>query len=126
MPLVIILHIMTLFSGKKRKCNFVSQRLSLRNNEDNTTDSLPYSPAPLACTTLSGMRSRSKWAISSINWMSCSRMGPRGPTVRELSLSDSGHPWPVVSTSSFCNTRPSIIRVHLTHFLGVYLYTIPG
>lgn len=71
--------------------------LHVLNNE--VLISVRHSPAPLAWTTLSGIRSRSKCAISSRSCMSCNRMGPRGPTVKELSLSDSGQPWPVVRRS---------------------------
>ena len=49
-------------------------------------------PAPLACTTLSGILSRSKCAISSMNVKSWSSTGPRGPIVRVEVLLSTG--WP--------------------------------
>ena len=61
------------------------------------TSKYPNAPAPLAWTTLSGILSRSKWAISSMNVMSCSKIGPRGPAVRVLSLSSTGAPPLVVN-----------------------------
>ena len=59
----------------------------------------PNAPPPLAWTTLSGIRSRSKWLISSKNWTSCSRIGPLGPTVMVLVLVSTGTPYPVVRAS---------------------------
>lgn len=61
-----------------------------------------FSPAPLACTTLSGILSRSKWAISSVKTTSWTSKGPLGPAVCRLSLSPTGWPAPVVSVSAFC------------------------
>ena len=49
-------------------------------------------PAPLACTTLSGIRSLSKRAINSRNTTSCISMGPLGPTVRLEVASGTGTP----------------------------------
>lgn len=61
-----------------------------------------FSPAPLACTTLSGILSRSKWAISSVKTTSWTSSGPLGPAVCRFSLSPTGWPAPVVSVSAFC------------------------
>lgn len=58
-------------------------------------------PAPLACTTLSGILSRSKCAISSVKTTSCTTRGPRGPTVMTFNLSATGIPAPVVKASGF-------------------------
>ena len=49
-------------------------------------------PAPLACTTLSGIRSLSKFAITSRNITSCTSMGPLEPTVRLDVTSGTGTP----------------------------------
>lgn len=63
------------------------------------------SPAPLACTTLSGILSRSKWAISSVKTTSWTSRGPRGPAVMRFNLSPTGLPAPVVRTSGFYKVR---------------------
>ncbi len=47
------------------------------------TSKWPKAPEPFACTTRSGMRSRSKAAISSSSTVSCNSIGPRGPAVSE-------------------------------------------
>ena len=65
------------------------------------TSKYPNAPPPLACTTLSGILSLSKWLISSRNWTSCSRTGPLGPTVMVDVFVSTGHPDPVVRTSGF-------------------------
>ncbi len=68
-----------------------------------------HAPAPLACTTRSGMRSRSKWASLSISATSESTMGPRGPAVMLSRLLSTGAPQPVVSVSRFriaCKAHP--------------------
>ena len=51
-----------------------------------------FPPAPLACTTLSGIRSLSKCAKFSTNITSCRSMGPLGPTVRLDVRSGTGAP----------------------------------
>lgn len=56
---------------------------------------LNNSPAPLAWTTLSGIRSLSKCASSSRNVISCSSMGPLGPTVKLAKRLSTGAPCPV-------------------------------
>lgn len=58
-------------------------------------------PPPLACTTLSGILSLLKWAISSVKTKSWMRTGPRGPTVNVAVLVPTGAPVPVVNTSGF-------------------------
>jgi hypothetical protein len=55
---------------------------------------LNNSPAPLAWTTLSGIRSLSKCASSSRNTTSCSSMGPRVPTVKLAPRLSTGAPCP--------------------------------
>ena len=60
---------------------------------------VPWAPAPRACTTRSGMRSWSKCMIFSRRWKSSSRVGPRSPTRRLLSVSSTGTPVAVVSVS---------------------------
>lgn len=65
------------------------------------TNTIIYVPAPLACTTLSGILSRLKWAISSVKTKSCNRTGPLGPTVIVAVLVPTGAPVPVVKTSGF-------------------------
>ena len=60
------------------------------------TSNSPYAPAPLACTTRSGIRSRSKWARRSIKWKSCRRRGPFCPTLWLDSGSLMGQPFEVV------------------------------
>lgn len=53
-------------------------------------------PAPLAWTTLSGIRSLSKRAMDSMKLISCNKIGPFGPAVStELTLS-TGAPNPLV------------------------------
>jgi len=51
-----------------------------------------YPPAPLACTTLSGIRSLSKRAMLSTNITSCRSMGPLEPAVRLDVMSSTGAP----------------------------------
>lgn len=51
-----------------------------------------HSPAPLACTTLSGIRSLPKCAIVSRNITSWRSMGPLGPAVRLDVMSAIGTP----------------------------------
>lgn len=58
-----------------------------------------HSPAPLACTTLSGILSLSKWAISSVKITSWTSRGPLGPAVCRFNLSPMGWPPPVVKVS---------------------------
>lgn len=45
------------------------------------TVNLPWAPAPLAWTTLSGIHSLSKFAILSIKWVSYNKTGPYSPAV---------------------------------------------
>lgn len=71
------------------------------NKTETGTDPL-HPPAPLAWTTLSGIRSRSKWAISSVKTTSWTSRGPLGPAVCRFSLSPMGWPPPVVSVSVRC------------------------
>lgn len=64
----------------------------------------PRAATPRACTTRSGMRSRSKLASFSTKWKSVNRTGPRSLTVNELSVSPTGAPllvvgWAVSNTS---------------------------
>ena len=56
------------------------------------TVNVPKAPEPLACMRRSGITSRSKWASFSINQMSCSSAGPRGPAVWMFWLSTTGAP----------------------------------
>ena len=49
-------------------------------------------PAPLACATLSGIRSLAKLAKFSTSITSCRSMGPLGPTVRLDVSSGTGAP----------------------------------
>src|ERR1700739_949951 len=56
------------------------------------TVKVPYAPQPFACMRRSGITSRSNCAIFSINQMSCSSAGPRGPAVMMLVLSGTGAP----------------------------------
>lgn len=71
-----------------------------------------HSPAPFACTTLSGIRSRSKWAISSVKTTSWTSRGPLGPAVCRFSLSPMGCPPPVVSVSGlYCRENPCKICI---------------
>ncbi len=51
-----------------------------------------YLPAPFAWTTLSGILSLWKCAISSWNVKSCRRIGPRGPAVKLAVVLSIGHP----------------------------------
>lgn len=60
-------------------------------------------PAPLAWTTLSGILSLSKCAISSLNTKSWTRTGPRGPAVIVAVFSPIGAPVPVVHCSGVWN-----------------------
>src|ERR1019366_5568937 len=60
------------------------------------TVKVPCAPAPLACTTRSGMRSRLNWAIFSKRRESSIRTGPLGPAVTEFWLSPTGRPDDVV------------------------------
>lgn len=64
-----------------------------------TTNS-PNAPAPFAWTTLSGIRSLSKWAMSSMKPWSWSKIGPLGPTVSDLVFESNGAPLLVVSLSA--------------------------
>lgn len=64
-----------------------------------------HSPAPLAWTTLSGILSRSKWAISSVKTTSWTSRGPLGPAVCRFSLSPMGWPPPVVRVSGRCSKQ---------------------
>lgn len=64
-----------------------------------------HSPAPLAWTTLSGILSRSKWAISSVKTTSWTSSGPLGPAVCRFSLSPMGWPPPVVRVSGCCSKQ---------------------
>src|SRR5690606_37551504 len=61
------------------------------------TVKVPHAPEPFACIRRSGMTSRSKWASFSRNQTSWSSIGPRGPAVTALSLSQTGAPAAVVS-----------------------------
>src|SRR3569833_175955 len=56
------------------------------------TLNVPYAPAPLACTTRSGTRSRLKCASFSKRCTSCIKTGPRAPAVSEFWLSATGLP----------------------------------
>src|SRR3569832_2493004 len=60
------------------------------------TLNVPYAPAPLACTTRSGTRSRLKCASFSKRCTSCIKTGPRAPAVSEFWLSATGLPTTVV------------------------------
>src|SRR3569832_142037 len=60
------------------------------------TLNVPYAPAPLACTTRSGTRSRLKCASFSKRCTSCIKTGPRAPAVSEFWLSATGLPAAVV------------------------------
>lgn len=70
-------------------------------------------PAPLAWTTLSGILSRLKCAISSVKTKSWRRTGPRGPTVIVAVFRPTGAPVPVVNTSSFWNQMIVILWKHI-------------
>src|ERR1700730_5541385 len=48
------------------------------------------------------MRSRTKWASFSFRYLSCSRLGPPGPTVSECSSLGAGLPASVVVRGRFC------------------------
>ncbi len=61
------------------------------------TVKVPYAPAPRACTTRSGMRSRLKWASFSRSSWSCTSTGPPTPAVSLFWLSATGAPASVVS-----------------------------
>ena len=65
------------------------------------TSKYPCAPAPLAWTTLSGIRSRAKWAILSIKLKSYMRRGPLGPDEREFWLLSNGDPFEAVITDCF-------------------------
>lgn len=62
-------------------------------------------PAPLAWTTLSGILSWPKCAISSKNVKSWMSMGPLSPTVKTAFLSSIGHPEEVVNLDSTCQKK---------------------
>src|SRR6202022_3050008 len=64
------------------------------------TVKVPWAPQPLACMRRSGITSRSKCAIFSINQISCSSAGPRGPAVMMLVLSATGAPVALVKRFS--------------------------
>src|SRR5260370_31912879 len=49
------------------------------------------------------MRSRTKWASFSFRYLSCSRLGPLGPTVSECSSLGAGLPALVVVRVRFCS-----------------------
>jgi hypothetical protein len=75
------------------------------------------SPAPLAWTTLSGIRSLSKCASSSRKVISCSSKGPRGPTVKLAPRLSTGAPWPVtICVFSVCNTETIWYRHQIRQF----------
>ncbi len=71
----------------------------------------PCAAAPRACTTRSGMRSWSKWVIFSRRWWSWSRTGPRGPALREWSVSYSRAPCAVVRYAPACPVRRGSVPV---------------
>src|SRR5690606_6560383 len=75
----------------------------------------PNAPEPLACGWRSITFSRLKCASCSTRCTSCSRIGPSGPTDRELRSLGAGAPAPVVEAalgsififfSFFCSSRP--------------------
>lgn len=61
------------------------------------TSKYPNAPAPFAWTTLSGIRSLSKCANSSIRMLSWRRSGPGRPTDNDAALSPTGLPKAVVT-----------------------------
>lgn len=76
-----------------------SKSLALVNLETSwVTSKYPWAAAPLAWTTRSGMRSRSKWASLSSRWKSEITRGPHSPAVTLFWLSSTGCPVEVVIT----------------------------
>src|SRR5690625_2893522 len=74
------------------------------------TVKVPQAPEPLACIRRSGMTSRSKWANFSKNHTSWSSIGPRGPAVTALSLSQTGAPAAVVTGRVLSWVIPYLLR----------------
>ena len=77
------------------------------------TSKYPWAAAPFAWTTLSGMRSRAKWAILSIRLKSCMSRGPLGPADREFWLSSNGAPLEAVMMDCFMSFAILILQLNL-------------
>src|SRR6266853_2320099 len=85
------------------------------------TSKWPKAPPPLTWYTRSGMRSRTKWASFSFRYLSCSRLGPPGPTVSEYSSLGAGMPASVVVIGLCCLRWSLIYSSNRDLFLTVTL-----
>lgn len=98
-------------SKMRAGCEIILNRFEIRFHFYVTTKYGSMVPAPLACTTRSGIRSLSKWLISSINTWSWSKIGPFGPAVNVLDLLSTGAPAPVVTHCCFCKWLSTTIFI---------------
>src|ERR1700687_4446593 len=83
----------------------------------------PNAPVPRACTTRSGMRSRSKRWSFSIRCESCRTTGPSGPAVCEFSLSPTGDPLSRVISTAYANCSDAMPITAMAVVLKTVFFT---